>query len=137
MSTLRTNTLEGVDAKNSITIVAGAGNVTTTNVQEGLCKAWVNFDGTGTIATRDSQNISGLTDGGTGIYAIAYTSSFNNDDYSYQIHGTNSSSGGITKLTSASGSITTSDIDVQSLNAAQSAYQDNDDNSVSIHGDLA
>jgi hypothetical protein len=102
-----------------------------------LCKAWGNFDGTGTIATRDSQNISGLTDGGTGIYAIAYTSSFNNDDYSYQIHGTNSSSGGITKLTSASGSITTSDIDVQSLNAAQSAYQDNDDNSVSIHGDLA
>jgi hypothetical protein len=137
MSTLRTNALEGVDAKNSITIVAGAGNITTTNVQEGLCKAWVNFDGTGTIATRDSQNISGLTDGGTGIYAIAYTSSFNNDDYSYQIHGTNSSSGGITKLTSASGSITTSDIDVQSLNAAQSAYQDNDDNSVSIHGDLA
>ena len=37
MSTLRTNALEGVDAKNSITIVAGAGNVTTTNVQEGLC----------------------------------------------------------------------------------------------------
>jgi hypothetical protein len=34
MSTLRTNALEGVDAKNSITIVAGAGNVTTTNVQE-------------------------------------------------------------------------------------------------------
>ena len=41
MSTLRTNALEGVDAKNSITIVAGAGNITTTNVQEGLCKAWV------------------------------------------------------------------------------------------------
>ena len=43
MSTLRTNALEGVDAKNSITIVAGAGNITTTNVQEGLCKAWVNL----------------------------------------------------------------------------------------------
>ena len=41
MSTLRTNALEGVDAKNSITIVAGAGNITTTNVQEGLCKSWV------------------------------------------------------------------------------------------------
>ena len=45
MSTLRTNALEGVDAKNSITIVAGAGNVTTTNVQQGICKCWVQFDG--------------------------------------------------------------------------------------------
>ena len=41
MSTLRTNALEGVDAKNSITIVAGAGNVTTTNVQEGCLKYFV------------------------------------------------------------------------------------------------
>ena len=43
MSTLRTNALEGVDAKNSITIVAGAGNITTTNVQEGLCKVWSHY----------------------------------------------------------------------------------------------
>ena len=41
MSTLRTNALEGVDAKNSITIVAGAGNITTTNVQEGIGKGLV------------------------------------------------------------------------------------------------
>ena len=60
MSTLRTNALEGVDAKNSITIVAGAGNITTTNVQEGLCKAWVNFDGTaGSISNADNFNSSG------------------------------------------------------------------------------
>ena len=44
MSTLRTNALEGVDAKISITIVAGAGNITTTNVQEGLAKAWLNYN---------------------------------------------------------------------------------------------
>ena len=60
MSTLRTNALEGVDAKNSITIVAGAGNITTTNVQEGLTKGWDNFDGTLVIAPafRDTFNIS-------------------------------------------------------------------------------
>ena len=40
MSTLRTNALEGVDAKNSITIVAGAGNITTTNIEQGLAKVW-------------------------------------------------------------------------------------------------
>ena len=65
MSTLRTNALEGVDAKNSITIVAGAGNITTTNVQEGLCKGWV-FGGTGTAAFRDTFNFASLTDQGTG-----------------------------------------------------------------------
>ena len=110
---------------------------TASRAVSGVAAAWVNFNGTGTIAIRDSQNISGLTDGGTGVYAITYSSSLANDDYGYQINGTSSTAGGITKLTSASGSITTSDIDVQALNAAQSAYQDNDDNSVSIHGDLA
>jgi hypothetical protein len=55
MSTLRTNALEGVDAKNSITIVAGAGNITTTNVQEGLCKAYGLFRmGMSTPAYNDS-----------------------------------------------------------------------------------
>lgn len=110
---------------------------TASRAVSGVAAAWVNFNGTGTISTRDSVNVSGLTDGGTGVYAIAYSSALANNDYSYQIHGTSSTAGGITKLTSASGSITTSDIDVQALNAAQSAYQDNDDNSISIHGDLA
>ena len=64
MSTLRTNALEGVDAKNSITIVAGAGNITTTNVQEGLCKAWCVASQPGTV--EDSFNISSQGDGGTG-----------------------------------------------------------------------
>ena len=120
----------------TVTNIKASGE-TASRAVSGVAAVWVNFDGTGTIAIRDSQGVSGLTDGGTGVYAIAYSSALNNDDYSYQIHGTSSSTGGITKLTSASGSITTSDIDVQALNAAQSAYQDNDDNSVSIHGDLA
>ena len=79
MSTLRTNALEGVDAKNSITIVAGAGNVTTTNVQEGLAKCFINQSSGQTI--RDSFNVGSLTDTGTGIYQTNFTSSFNNNDY--------------------------------------------------------
>jgi hypothetical protein len=83
MSTLRTNALEGVDAKNSITIVAGAGNVTTTNVQEGLCKAWVNFDGTaGSISNADNFNSSGLTDHGTGNYTASWTNALSSTNYS-------------------------------------------------------
>ena len=81
MSTLRTNALEGMDAKNSITIVAGAGNVTTTNVQEGLNKAWCDL-----ISTHDSYNdsfnFSSLTDNGAGDGTGTYSSAFANDDYS-------------------------------------------------------
>ena len=81
MSTLRTNALEGMDAKNSITIVAGAGNITTTNVQEGLCKCWVNFTGVTTTAARDSFNVSSLTDVSTGRTTINFSSNMNNTDF--------------------------------------------------------
>jgi len=36
-------------------------------------KAWVNFNGTGTIAIRSSFNVSSLTDGGTGTYTVNLT----------------------------------------------------------------
>jgi len=85
MSTLRTNALEGMDAKNSITIVAGAGNITTTNVQEGLSKGWMNLDGSGTIAIQDSFNVSGVTDNGTGEYTHTHTNAMNNALYSVSV----------------------------------------------------
>ena len=75
MSTLRTNALEGVDAKNSITIVAGAGNITTTNVQEGLCKAWCRMN-MSTPAYNDSFNLGTITDNGTGDMTFAITNAF-------------------------------------------------------------
>ena len=75
MSTLRTNALEGVDAKNSITIIAGAGNITTTNVQEGLCKAWCVSSQPATV--EDSFNISSQGDGGTGTYNNNLTNNMN------------------------------------------------------------
>tara|TARA_E500000318_G_scaffold103533_1_gene108699 strand:- start:29 stop:439 length:411 start_codon:yes stop_codon:yes gene_type:complete len=82
MSTLRTNSLEGVDAKNSITIVAGAGNITTTNVQEGLCKCWVNFDGSASgAASRDSFNVASMTDNGTGTYTVTFSNAMSNTSY--------------------------------------------------------
>ena len=82
MSTLRTNALEGMDAMNSITIVAGAGNITTTNVQEGLAKAWMQLNGTGTIALADSFNISSVSDDATGIYTPTFTNNYANNDFS-------------------------------------------------------
>ena len=85
MSTLRTNALEGVDAKNSITIVAGAGNITTTNVQEGLCKAWCSLDGTTSDASfKQSFNMSSVTDHGTGTFTVTFTNAMSNLTYSAQ-----------------------------------------------------
>ena len=47
----------------------------TTYSARGIAKAWVNFNGTGTIAARDSENVSSLTDNGTGDYTV----NINND----------------------------------------------------------
>jgi hypothetical protein len=38
------------------------------------CSAWVNFNGTGTVAIRDSFNVSSITDNGTGDYTVTFTS---------------------------------------------------------------
>ena len=82
MATLKTNTLTGTSTAGSIA-VTGEGNSTTTNLQQGLLKVWHNFDGEGTIATRDSFNVSGLTDVGTGDYRSNLTNAFANDDYAH------------------------------------------------------
>ena len=81
MSTLRTNALEGMDAKNSITIVAGAGNITTTNVQEGLAKQWA-FYNQQTPAVGDSFNTGSITDNSTGDYTVNLTNAMSSTNYS-------------------------------------------------------
>jgi len=80
MSTLRTNALEGMDAKNSITIVTGAGNVTTTNVQKGICKYWGAGAADG-ASIEDSFNISSLVDNNTGVQHWYYTNTMNSTNY--------------------------------------------------------
>ena len=56
MSTLRVNTLQ-----------------TTSGVEVYTCKAWVNFNGTGTVAIRASGNVSSITDRGVGQYTVNLT----------------------------------------------------------------
>ncbi len=80
MSTLRTNAREGMDAKNSITIVAGTGNITTTNVQEGLAKCWIQLNGD-SFAVNDSNNVTSATDNGTGDYTVTIANDMSNALY--------------------------------------------------------
>lgn len=49
-------------------------------------KAWANFNGTGTVAIRDSFNVVSITDNGTGIYTINLTNTM--PDINYPIIGT-------------------------------------------------
>ena len=85
MSTIKTNTLTGTTSAGSI-VVTGEGGSTTTNLQQGLAKVWINLNGTGTIAARDSFNVSGTTDNGTGDYTITINNDMSNNDYSIGSH---------------------------------------------------
>ena len=44
----------------------------------GVAAAWVNFDGTGTVAIRDSLAVSSLTDNSGGDYTVGFTNNFTN-----------------------------------------------------------
>jgi hypothetical protein len=46
-----------------------------------LCRAWVNFNGTGTVAIRASYNVSSITDNGTGNYNINMTTALADANY--------------------------------------------------------
>ena len=72
-SELRVNTLK--DA-------AGANSVAMTYVAGGSAKAWIKYNGTGTIAISDSFNVASITDETTGTTTITLTSSFGNANYS-------------------------------------------------------
>jgi hypothetical protein len=52
------------------------------------CRAWVNFDGTGTPAIRASGNVSSITDNGTGDYTVNFTTAMPDANYSVASIGT-------------------------------------------------
>ncbi|MFN3399420.1 MAG: hypothetical protein ACK4Z4_03690 [Ferrovibrio sp.] len=78
-------------------LVAGAG-IALTEINDGgdetlridvtsdleTCKVWVNFNGIGTVAIRDSFNVSSITDLGTGDYMVNYGTPFATVDYCAQ-----------------------------------------------------
>jgi hypothetical protein len=47
--------------------------LTPANTAGQLCKAWVNFNGTSTVAIRASYNVSSITDNGVGDYTVNFT----------------------------------------------------------------
>lgn len=47
----------------------------------GVAKAWVNFNGTGTVAINASHNVTSITDNGTGDYTVNFTTAFSSANY--------------------------------------------------------
>jgi len=57
-----------------------------------FCRAWVNFNGTGTVAIRASGNVSSITDNNTGDYTVNFTTALPDANYAVGGMGTNSAS---------------------------------------------
>ena len=81
MITAKVNTLTGTTSAGSI-VVTGEGGSTTTNLQQGLGKVWVHYTTESTTAIRDSFNLTGLTDAGTGKTTVTIANDMSNNDYS-------------------------------------------------------
>ena len=78
-STLKINTLTGVSTAGSIA-VTGEGNSTTTNLQQGLCKAFITAD-QGDNSTSDSFNVTSFADNATGQITLTLTNNMGNTGY--------------------------------------------------------
>lgn len=87
-----------------------------------LCRAWVNFNGTGTVAIRASFNVSSITDNSTGNYTINFTNALPDANYAtvalqHDAVGTGGQINGTTGQTTTALQITTA-------NYTGAAYQD-------------
>jgi hypothetical protein len=73
------------------------------------CRAWVNFNGTGTVAIRASGNVTSITDNGTGNYTINFTTAMPDVNYnavSSDARASNDYGYGVRLMTFATGSLT-------------------------------
>ncbi len=136
-SLLKVDALTGVTTAGSIS-VTGEGNSTTTNLQQGLAKAWVNFDGTASgAAARGSLNLASMTDSGTGIYVCNLTSAFANTNDCAATSSASASTSGSDNRNISTTITGASAIDNRTSNAASGAVVDTAVNNVSAHGGLA
>ena len=83
MSTLKLGTIATQDGTESTDV---------TNVINGSAKAWVNFNGTGTVAIRRSFNVTSLTDLAVGKYTVNFTTAMTDANFSVCSGGRDSTS---------------------------------------------
>ncbi len=130
-SELKVDKFTGVTTAGSID-VTGEGNSTTTNLQQGLAKAWMKLV-PNTI--QDSFNTSSIDDNGTGDFDQNFTNNFNNNDYSATFGVSAGSIDFFAYYNALDANITTSY--VRTLGYTTSAVHDVDLGTTQITGDLA
>jgi hypothetical protein len=87
------------------------------------CRAWVNFNGTGTVAIRASGNVSSITDNGTGTYTINFTNAMPDANYSAVLTCNESAGGsGTGVIARMVNTATTSALPMQTVNLSATAY---------------
>jgi len=122
------------------TLLAANGSTTTQPsipaLETRMAKAWVNIDGTGTIAIRGSYNVSSVADNGTGRYTANFATALPNTNY------IGISSGGVYADDAGNSQgrnhminkMTTAHCAISNLNEAGSAYQDTEVSSILVFG---
>jgi len=83
------------------------------------CRAWVNFNGTGTVAISASGNVTSITDNGTGTYTVNFTTVMPDANYSYSHAYSNEAN--VQHAIGFLNSMSTSQLSVSHYNAANSA----------------
>ena len=125
-SELRVNTLKDASGNNSIGM---------SYVANGSAKAWIDFNGTGTIAARDSFNNSSLTDNTTGDYTISYTNSMGNASYAGT--GNQHNNYGTVAVPKEAQSLATGSTRIQAVDTVSEVSYDRPYTHLVIMGDLA
>ena len=69
-----------VSGTTTLTLPATTGTVLN-DATVGVCRAWVNFNGTGTVAIRASFNVTSITDNGAGDYSVVFTTAISDANY--------------------------------------------------------
>ena len=122
--------------KNTSVYESDGGTSVTQNLVQGLAKAWVNFNGEGTIATRASFNVASLTDLGTGNHEYNLTNNMSSANYARLVSAGDSGNRRVAD-TGAATSNTTSKGTVIHQNISNASLADGGDNNGAMLGGLA
>ena len=137
MSTLKTNTLTGTTSAGSI-LVTGEGGSTTTNLQQGLAKAYGYAQHrTSTVELKDSFNISSWSDDATGQSTWNINSDMANATYTPVVSSSYDSTAGNNYVGSDEVWVTGAGVFKQDTFFGNGTFYDNDYVYATVHGDLA
>lgn len=107
---------------NTISDAAGTGPVTLTG--QYAAKAWVNFNGTGTLSVREDGNVSSVTDDGTGDYTINFSTAFTDSNYALAGWAKDSNNSGDYSMVSGNASDTLTSTSCEIIVRETSVYTD-------------